>query len=84
MLTVRASMFECLYVFVVLELGRRIILHTEVTANPTAQYVAEVRRPTLRSRATTARARYASNPVRRRPIDPTFRPEGVSLAAATS
>lgn len=37
MLAVRTNLFECLYVFVVLGLGRRTILHAEVTTNPTAR-----------------------------------------------
>ena len=40
MLTVRTNMFECLYVFVVLGPGRRLILHTEVTGSPTARWLA--------------------------------------------
>jgi transposase InsO family protein len=40
MLTVPTLTFDCLYVFIVLGLGRRRILHVEVTDHPTAQWLA--------------------------------------------
>lgn len=40
MLTVRTLTYDCLYAFVILGLGRREILHVEVTMHPTAQWLA--------------------------------------------
>lgn len=40
-LTVATANFRILYVFVVLSLGRRRILHLNVTANPTAEWTAQ-------------------------------------------
>lgn len=40
MLTVRTLGYKCLYVFVILGLGRRQIMHVEVTTNATAEWLA--------------------------------------------
>lgn len=39
MLTVRTLTYECLYAFIVLGLGRRRILHVDVTLHPTAEWL---------------------------------------------